>query len=212
MTVSSYYVEWQIICYGFSSVQSLRVSNSLQPHGMQCASLPCSSPTPRACSNSHLLSRWYHPIILSSVVPFSPALNLSQLQGHFQWVNLHIRWSKYWSFSFSISPCNEYWGLISLKIASLISLQSKEHSSLLQHHSSKASIPRRSAFFMVQFSHPYKITGTTIFFTRWTFVNKVMSLLFNMLPRLLIEFCLENALVIANTFFQQNKRRLYTWI
>ena len=93
---------------------------------------------------------------------------------------LHIRWPKYWSFSFSISPCNEFSGLISFRtdLFDLLGL-----SSPLQHHSSNASILRHSAFFMVQLSHPYMTTGKTIAFTRWTFVGKVTSLLFNMLSR-----------------------------
>ena len=102
---------------------------------------------------------------------------------------LHIRWPKYWSFSFSISPSNEYSGLISFRMdwLDLIAVQGTLKS-LLQHHSSKASILWRSAFFMVQFSHPYMTTGKTIALTLWTFVGKVMSLLFNMLPRFLIAF------------------------
>jgi len=102
----------------------------------------------------------------------------------------HIRWPKYWSFSFSISPSNEYSGLIFFRMdfrLDLLALQGTLKS-LLQHHSSKASILRCSAFFMVQLSHPYMTTGKTIALTRWTFVNKVMSLLFNMLSRLVIAF------------------------
>ena len=100
-----------------------------------------------------------------------------------------IRWPKYWSFSFSISPSNEYSGLISLRIDWLDLLVVHETlESLLQHHSSKASILWCSAFFMVQFSHPYMTTGKAIALTRWTFVGKVMSLLFNMLSRLVIAF------------------------
>ena len=95
---------------------------------------------------------------------------------------LHIRWPKYWSFSFSISPSNEYSGRSPLGWTGWISLQSKGLSkSLPQHHSSKASILQHSAFFMVQLAHPYMTTGKTIALTRWTFVGKVMSLLFNML-------------------------------
>ena len=96
-----------------------------------------------------------------------------------------IRWPKYWSFSFSISPFNEFSGLISFRIdyLDLLAVQGTLKS-LLQHHSSKASILQRSAFFIVQLSHPYMTTGKTITMTIWTFVNKVMSLLFNMLSRL----------------------------
>ena len=92
---------------------------------------------------------------------------------------LYIRWPKYWSFSLSISPFNECSGLISLRWTGWISLQSKGFKSLLQHHSSKASILRCSAFFTVQLSHPYMTTGKTIALTRWTFVDKEISLLFN---------------------------------
>ena len=95
---------------------------------------------------------------------------------------------KYWSFSFSISPSSEYSGLISFGWTDWISLQSKGFSSLLQYHSSKASILQRSAFFTVQLSHPYMITGKTIALTRRTFVGKVMSLLFNFMSRLVITF------------------------
>ena len=100
---------------------------------------------------------------------------------------LHIRWPKYWSFSFSISPSNEYSGLISFRmVGSPCHPRDTPESS--PHHSSKASILRHSAFFMVQLSHPYMTTGKTIALTIWTFVGKVMSLLFNMLSRLVINF------------------------
>ena len=102
---------------------------------------------------------------------------------------LHIRWPKYWSFSFSISPSNEYSGLISFRIDWFDFLAVQETlRSLLQHHSSKASILRCSAFFIVQLSHPYMTTGKTMVLTRWTFIGKVMSLLCNMLSRLVIAF------------------------
>ena len=98
---------------------------------------------------------------------------------------LHIRWPKYWSFSFSIIPSKEHPGLISIRMDWLDLLAVQETlKSLLQHHSSKASILQCSAFFTVQFSHPYMTTGKTIALTKWTFVGKVMSLLFNMLSRL----------------------------
>ena len=102
---------------------------------------------------------------------------------------LHIRWPKYWSFSFSISPSSEHPGLISFKMdwLDLLAVQGTLKS-LLQHHSSKASILRCSAFFTVQLSHQYMTTGKTIALTRWTFVDKVMTLLFNMLSRLVIAF------------------------
>ena len=102
---------------------------------------------------------------------------------------LHIRWPKYWSFSFSISSSSEYAGLISYRMdwVDLLAVQATLKS-LLQHHSSKASILLRSAFFMLQLSHRYMTTGKTIALTRWTFVGKVMSLLFNMLSRLVVTF------------------------
>ena len=102
---------------------------------------------------------------------------------------LHIRWLNYWSFSFNISPSNEYSGLISFRIDlfDLLEVQGTLKS-LLQHHSSKASILQHSAFFMVQLSHPYMTTGKTIALARQTNVGKVMSLLFNMLSRLVIDF------------------------
>ena len=104
---------------------------------------------------------------------------------------LRITWPKYWSFSFNISPTNEHPGLISFRMdwLDLLPVQGTLKS-LLQHHSSKASVLRCSALFMVQLSHPYMTTGKTIALTRWTFVGKVMSLLFNMLSRLVIAFCL----------------------
>ena len=102
---------------------------------------------------------------------------------------LHIRWPNYWSFSFNISPSNEHQGLISFRMdwLGLLAVQ-RSLKSLLQHHSSKASIFLHSAFFIVQLSHPYMTTGKTIALTRWTFVGEVKSLLFNMLSRLVITF------------------------
>ena len=111
--------------------------------------------------------------------PFPPAFYFSQ-----QWVVSHIRWLQHCSFSFSISPCNEYLRLISFRIdwLDLLAIQGTLKS-LLQHHSSKVSILRCSACFMVQLLHPYMTTGKTIALTRWTFVEKLMSLLFNTLCR-----------------------------
>ena len=114
---------------------------------------------------------------------------------------LHINWPKYWSFSFNISPSNEYSGLISFRMDWLDLLVVQETlKSLLQHHSSKASILQHSAFFIVQLSHPYMTTGKTIALTRRTFVDKVMSLLFNMLSRL-VKTCLPRC-----------KRLLISWL
>ena len=112
-----------------------------------------------------------------------------------------VRWPKYWSFSFSISPSNEHSGLISFRMdwLDLLAVQGTLKS-LLQHHSSKASILWHSAFFIVQFSHPYMTTGKTIALTRWTFVGKVVSLLFNMLSRLVI------------TFLPRSKYLLISWL
>ena len=113
----------------------------------------------------------------------------------------HIRWPKYWSFSFNISPSNERPGLISFRMDWLDLLAVPGTlKSLLQHHSSKASILQHSAFFIVQLSHPYITTGKTIALTRQTFVGKVMSLLFNMLSRLVI------------TFLSRSKRLLISWL
>ena len=114
---------------------------------------------------------------------------------------LCIMWPKYWIFSFHISPSNEYSGLISSRIGYLDPLAVQRMlKSLLQHHSSKASILRCSAFFMVQLSHPFMTTGKNITLTRWAFIGKVMSLLFNMLSRLVI------------TFLPKSKRILISWL
>ena len=114
---------------------------------------------------------------------------------------LPIRWPKYWSFSFNINPSNEYSGLISFRMdwLNLLAVQGTLKS-LLQHHSSKTSILQCSAFFIVQLTHPYMATGKTIALTRWTFVGKVMSLLFNMLSRLVI------------TLLPRSKRLLISWL
>ena len=126
-----------------------------------------------------------HPLLS----PSPPAFSLSQYQGLFKWVSSLRQVAKHWSFSFSISPSNEYSGLISFRIdwLDLLAVQGTLKS-LLQHYSSKASILQCSAFFIVQLSHLYMTTGKTITFTRWTFVGKVMSLLFNMLSRFVIAF------------------------
>ena len=138
------------------------MSDSLQPHGLQHARPPYPSPTHRVYSNSCLLSLWYYPIISSSVVPSPPAFNLSQIRVFSNESVLRIRWPKYWSFNFSISPSNEYSGLISFRMGwlDLLAVQGTLKS-LLQHHSSKAAILQRSAFFIVQLSHPYMTTGKT---------------------------------------------------
>ena len=139
------------------------MSDSLRPHGMQHARLPCPSPSPRACSNSCPVSRWCHPTISSSVVPFSSCLQSFPASGSFQMSQLFASGGhRYWSFSF-ISPSNDYSGLISFRIDwfALLAVQGTLRS-LLQHHSSKASILRHSAFCIVQLSHPYTTTGKII--------------------------------------------------
>ena len=140
-------------------------------------------------SSSHLIL--CRPLLLLSPIP--PSIRVFSNESI-----LHMRWPKYWSFSFSISPSNEHPGLISFRMdwLDLLAVQGT-HKSLLQHHSSKASILRHSAFFTVQLSHPYMTTGKTIALTRWTFVGKVI---FNMLSRLVI------------TFPPRSKRLLISWL
>ena len=138
-----------------------------------------------------------HPLLS----PSSPAFHLSQHQSLPNESVLRIRWPKYWSFSFSISPSNEYSGLLSFRMdfLDLFAVQGILKS-LLQHHGSKASVLQCSAFFIVQLSHPYITTGKTITLTRWTFVGKVVSLLFNMLSRLVI------------IFLPKSKRLFISWL
>ena len=130
--------------------------------------------------SNHLILR--HPLFLPPSV--FPSIRVFSSESV-----LHTRWPKYWSFSFSISPSNEYSGLISFRMdwLDLLAVQGTLKS-LLPHHRSKASVLQHSAFFIVQLSHPYMTTGKTIALTRWTFVGKVMSLLLNMLSRLVITF------------------------
>ena len=164
---------------------------------MQHAKLPCPSPTPRACSDSCLLSRWCYPTVSSSVVPFSSFLQSFLASGSFSNESvLHIRWPNYRSFSFSISPSNEYSGLTSVRIAWFDFAVQGILNSLLQHHSSKVSILRCSAFFMVQLSQPYVTTGKTISLTIWTFVGKTMSSFFNTLSRFVIAFLPRNSCLL----------------
>ena len=139
------------------------------------------------------------PMSIESVMPTSHLIlchpvcllppNPSSIRVFSNESTLHVRWPKYWSFRFSISPSNEHSGLISFRMDWLDLLEVQgTFKSLLQYHSSKVSILRHSAFFTIQFSHPYMTTGKTIALTRWTFFGKVMSLLFNMLSRLVITF------------------------
>ena len=143
-------------------------------------------------SSNHLVL--CHPLLLlPSVFP--------SIRVFFSEPVLCISWLKYWSFSFSISPSNEYSALISFRMDWLDFLAVQGTlKSLIQQHSSKTSIPWRSAFFTVQLSHPYMTTGKTIDLTRWTFVGKVMSLLLNTLSRLVI------------TFLPRSKRLLISWL
>ena len=201
--IYSFLICW-FFCYWSGSVQFNRsvMSDSLRPHGLQYARLPCPPPTPGACSNSCPLRQWCHTTISSSVTPFCSSFPiLPRIRFFSNESVLCIRWPKYWSFSFSISPSNEYSGLISFKI-DWFDLRAVQGTlkSLLQHHSSKASRLQHSAFFMVQLSHPYMTTGKTIALTRWTFVGKVMSLLFNVLSRLVI------------AFLPRSKRLLISWL
>ena len=137
-----------------------------------------------------------HSTIPSSVLPFSSCPQSFPVSGSSNESALHIRWLKYWSFHFSISPSNEYSRLVSFRMdwLDLLAVQGTLNS-LLQHHSSKASILRCSAFFIVQLSHPYMTTGKSLALTRRTFVDKVMPLLFNMLSRLFITFLPRKAIL-----------------
>ena len=177
------------------------MSDSLRPHGSQYARPPCPSQFPKftqthviefVMSSSHLILCL--PLLLLPPIP--PSIRVFSNESALQ-----MRWSKYWSFSFNISPSNEHPGLISSRMDSLdfLSVQGTPKS-LLQHHSSKASILQRSGFFTVQLSHPYMTNGKTIALTRWTFVGKVMSLLSNILSRLVI------------TFLPRSKRLLLSWL
>ena len=187
----------------FSSVQFNHsvVSNSLWLHESQHARPPCPSSTPRVHSNSRPLSQWRHPAISSSVILFSscpqslPASESFPMSQLFAWGGQSIGVSA----STSVLPMNTQ-DLSTLGWTGLISLQSKGLLSFLQHYSSKASILQCSAFFTVQLSHPYMTTGKTIALTRPTFVGKVISLVFNILSRLII------------TFLPRSKRLLISWL
>ena len=163
------------------------MSNSLQPHGLQHSRLPCPSPTPGVYPNSCPSSQWCHLTISFCCPLLLPPSIFPSIRVVSNESVLCIRWPKYWNFSFIISPFNEHSRLGSFRMdwLDLLAVQGTVKS-LLQHHSSKASILQRSAFFLFQLSHPYMTTGKTIALTRPTFVGKVMSLLFNILSRLLI--------------------------
>ena len=193
-----------IITTPFSSVQFSRsvMSDSLRPHEISACqasrSITNSRNLPKLMSietvmpSSHLIL--YHPLLLLPSI--FPSIRVSSNESA-----LHIRWPKYWNFNFNISPSREHPRLISFRMdwLDLLAVQGTLKS-LLQHHSSKASILRCSAFFTVQLSHPYMTTGNTIALTRRTFVDKVMSLLLNMLSRLVINF------------LPKSKRLLISWL
>ena len=170
------------------------VSYSLWPSGLQHTRLPWPLSSPGVWSNSGPLSRWCHPTTWSSVIPFSSYLQSFPASGFFSnELALHIGWPKYWSFNFSISPSNEYSGLVSFRMDCFDHLAAQGTlKSFLQHHSSEASVLWHSAFFTVQLSHPYMTTGKTIALTRWTFTGKVTSVLLNMPSRLVITFLLRS--------------------
>ena len=189
-------------CKGSVQFSRTVLSDSLRPHESQHTRPPCPSPTLGVYSNPCPLSQWCHfnhlslchPLLL--LPPISPSIRLFSNESA-----LRMRWPKYWSFSFNISPSNKHPGLISFRMdwLDLLAVQGTLKN-LLQHHSSKASIFRCSAFLTVQLSHPYMTTGKTTALTRQTFVGKVMSLLFNMLSRLVI------------TFLPRSKCLLISWL
>ena len=176
------------------------VSDSLWPHGLQHASLSITNSKSllklmsieSVMPSNHLIL--CHPLLLlPSIFPSIRVFSSEPI--------LPIRWPKYWSFSFNISPSNEYSGPISIRMdwLDLLAVQ-RILKSLLQHHNSKASVLQWSAFLTVQLSHPYMTTGKIIVLSRWTFVGKVTSLLFNILSRLII------------TFLLRSKRLLISWL
>ena len=187
----------------FSSVSSVA-----QSRPTLCNPMNCSMP---GLPVHHQLPESTTPMSLESVMPSNhlilcrPLLLLPSIFPSIRVFSnesvLRMRWPKYWSFSFNISPSSEYSGLISFRMdwLDLLAVQGT-CKSLISHHSSRASVPQDSAFFIVQLSHPYMTTGKTIALTRWTFIGKVTSLLFNMLSRLVI------------TFLPRSKRLLISWL
>ena len=191
-----YLVQWVcVLTAGWAAMSVLKLSSVAQSCPTLCDPMDCSTPDLPVhhqildLAQAHVL--WVgmpsnslilcHPLLLPAIVPSIRVFSNESV--------LHIRWPKYWSFSFSISPSSEYSGLISFRIDwfDLLAVQGTLKN-LLQHHSSKASVLRCSAFFIVQLSHPYMTTGKTIALTRRTFVGRVMSLLFSMLSRFVIAF------------------------
>ena len=189
--------------YQFSSVQFSRsvISDSLRPHESQHTRPPCPSPTPRVHSDTSIESVMpsSHLILCCPLLllpPIPPSIRVFSNES-----TLRMRWPKYWIFSFSIILYKEHPGLISFRMdwLDLLAVQGNLKS-LIQHHSSKASILQCSSFFIVQLSHPYMTTGKNIALTRRTLVGKVMSLLFSMLSRLVI------------TLLPMSKRLLISWL
>ena len=177
------------------------MSNSLRPHGLQHTRPPCPSQTPRVYSNSCPSNWWYHPTISSFVIPFSSCLQSFPASGSFRMSQFFTSGDQSIGVSAltSVLPMNiQDW--FPLGWTAWISLRSKGLSSLIQYHSLKTSILWHSAFFIVQLSHPYMITGKTTALTRWKFVGKVMPLLFNKLSRLVI------------TFLPRSKHLLISWL
>ena len=200
-----YSILWIYILFMLSSVQFSSVAQLCptlcEPMNRSTPGLPVHQHLPEFTqTHVHRVSDAIEPSHpLSS--PSPPAPNPSQHQSLFQWVNSLHEVAKYWSFSFSIIPSKEHPGLISFRMdwLDLLAVQGTLKN-LLQHHSSKASILQCSAFFMIQLSHPYMTTGKAIALTRQTFVGQVMSLLFNMLSRLVI------------TFLSRSKGLLISWL
>ena len=189
-------------------VPEIQFSSATQSCPTLCDPMDCSTPVLPVHHKLQELTQTHAHRVSDAIQPSHPLLspspptfNLSQHQGFSNESVLRIRWPKYWSFSFSISPSNEHLGLISFRIdlLDLLAVQGTLKS-LLQHHSSKASILWSSAFFIVQLSHLYMTTGKSTALTRWTFVGKVMSLLFNMLSRLVI------------VFLSRSKHLLISWL
>ena len=189
------------------------MSDSLRPHELQRARLPCPSLSPGVCIDSCPLSWWCHPTISSSYPLLLPPSIFPSIRAFSNESVLCIRWPKYWNFGFSISPSNEYSGLISLRIdwLDLLAVQGTLKS-LLQQYSSKASILWCSSFLTVQLSHPYMTTGKIIALTRWTFVGKVMSLFFNMQKGTCTSMFIAALLTIAKTSKQTKSSSTDKWV
>ena len=200
IVVWEYHIEWTMSekdQYMLSFIWNLNNTNSPLVQSLSPVWLPVTPWTTSCQASLSITNSWslLKPMPIESVMPSNhlilchPLLLLPSVFPSIRVFSnesvLHIRWPKYWNFSFSISPSNDYSGLISLRIdwVDLLAVQ-KTLKSLLKHRSSKASILWCLAFFIVQLSHPYMTTGKTIALTRWTFVGKLMSLLFNMLSRL----------------------------